>query len=102
LSFSRQHIFAGETLTENYRNRHRSTPVLEIANGEILVPVECVVDLASEIGSGATSVGRCDVQLARVLEVPGAMSRGRTREEARENVQAPGSEREHPRFTAAA
>jgi hypothetical protein len=36
LSFSRQQIFAGETLTENHRriNRHRSTPVLEIANGE--------------------------------------------------------------------
>jgi predicted RNase H-like HicB family nuclease len=56
--------------------------------------------------------------LARVLEVPGAMSQGRTREEARENVldalrtvltpdeelagQAPEADREHLRFTAAA
>jgi predicted RNase H-like HicB family nuclease len=56
--------------------------------------------------------------VARVLEVPGAMSQGRTREEARENVldalrtvltpdeelagQAPGADREHLRFTAAA
>jgi predicted RNase H-like HicB family nuclease len=56
--------------------------------------------------------------LARVLEVPGAMSQGRTREEARENVldalrtvltpdeelagAAPESDREHLRFTAAA
>jgi predicted RNase H-like HicB family nuclease len=56
--------------------------------------------------------------VARVLEVPGAMSQGRTREEARENVldalrtvltpdeelagEAPGSDREHMRFTAAA
>jgi predicted RNase H-like HicB family nuclease len=56
--------------------------------------------------------------VARVLEVPGAMSQGRTREEARENVldalrtvltpdeelagEAPESDREHLRFTAAA
>jgi predicted RNase H-like HicB family nuclease len=56
--------------------------------------------------------------VARVLEVPGAMSQGRTREEARENVldalrtvltpdeelagQTPESDREHLRFTAAA
>ena len=56
--------------------------------------------------------------VARVLEVPGAMSQGRTREEARENVldalrtvltpdeelagQAPEADREHLRFTAAA
>jgi predicted RNase H-like HicB family nuclease len=56
--------------------------------------------------------------VARVLEVPGAVSQGRNREEARENVldalqtvltpdeeltgQAPGSDREHLRFTAAA
>jgi predicted RNase H-like HicB family nuclease len=56
--------------------------------------------------------------VARVLEVPGAMSQGRTREEARENVldalqtvltpdeeltgQAPPADREHMRFTAAA
>lgn len=56
--------------------------------------------------------------VARVLEVPGAMSQGRTREEARENVldalqtvltpdeelagEAPASDREHLRFTAAA
>src|SRR6476646_9347626 len=56
--------------------------------------------------------------VARVLEVPGAMSQGRTREEARENAldalrtvltpdeelagQAPKSDREHLRFTAAA
>jgi predicted RNase H-like HicB family nuclease len=56
--------------------------------------------------------------VARVLEIPGAMSQGRTREEARENVldalrtvltpdeelagDAPGANREHLRFTAAA
>jgi predicted RNase H-like HicB family nuclease len=56
--------------------------------------------------------------VARVLEVPGAISQGRTREEARENVldalrtvltpdeelagEASGSDREHLRFTAAA
>jgi len=56
--------------------------------------------------------------VARVLEVPGAMSQGRTREEARENVldalrtvltpdeelagEAPEADREHLRFTAAA
>lgn len=56
--------------------------------------------------------------VARVLEVPGAISQGRTREEARENVldalqtvltpdeelagEAPESDREHLRFTAAA
>jgi predicted RNase H-like HicB family nuclease len=56
--------------------------------------------------------------LARILEVPGAMSQGRTREEAWENVldalrtvltpdeelasEAPESNREHLRFTAAA
>jgi predicted RNase H-like HicB family nuclease len=56
--------------------------------------------------------------VARVLEVPGAMSQGRTREEARENAldalrtvltpdeelagQVPESDREHLRFTAAA
>jgi predicted RNase H-like HicB family nuclease len=56
--------------------------------------------------------------VARVLEVPGAMSQGRTREEARENVldalrtvltpdeelagEASGADREHLRFTAAA
>lgn len=56
--------------------------------------------------------------VARILEVPGAMSQGRTRGEARENVldalqtvltpdeelagEAPGSDREHLRFTAAA
>jgi predicted RNase H-like HicB family nuclease len=56
--------------------------------------------------------------VARVLEVPGAMSQGRTREEARENVldalqtvltpdeelsgEAADSDREHLRFTAAA
>jgi len=56
--------------------------------------------------------------VARVLEVPGAMSQGRTREEARENVldalrtvltpdeelagDAPEANREHLRFTAAA
>lgn len=56
--------------------------------------------------------------VARVLEVPGAMSQGRTREEARENVldalqtvltpdeelagNAPKTNREHLRFTAAA
>jgi predicted RNase H-like HicB family nuclease len=56
--------------------------------------------------------------VARVLEVPGAISQGRTREEARENVldalrtvltpdeelagEAPASDREHLRFTAAA
>jgi predicted RNase H-like HicB family nuclease len=56
--------------------------------------------------------------VARVLEVPGAVSQGRNREEARENVldalqtvltpdgklagEAPGSDWEHMRFTAAA
>lgn len=56
--------------------------------------------------------------VARVLEVPGAVSQGRNREEARENVldalqtvltpdeeltgEASGSDREHLRFTAAA
>jgi predicted RNase H-like HicB family nuclease len=56
--------------------------------------------------------------VARVLEVPGAMSQGRTREEARENVldalrtvltpndelagETPESDHEHLRFTAAA
>jgi len=56
--------------------------------------------------------------VARVLEVPGAMSQGRTREEARENVldalrtvltpdeelvgKMPEADREHLRFTAAA
>jgi len=56
--------------------------------------------------------------VARVLEVPGAVSQGRTREEARENVldalqtvltpdgelagEAADSDREHLRFTAAA
>lgn len=56
--------------------------------------------------------------VARVLEVPGAISQGRSREEARENVldalqtvltpdeelagDAPESDREHLRFTAAA
>lgn len=56
--------------------------------------------------------------VARVLEVPGAMSQGRTREEARENVldalqtvltpdeelagETSGADREHLRFTAAA
>jgi predicted RNase H-like HicB family nuclease len=56
--------------------------------------------------------------VARVLEVPGAVSQGRTREEARENVldalqtvltpdeeltgETEGSDREHLRFTAAA
>ena len=56
--------------------------------------------------------------VARVLEVPGAMSQGRTREEARENVldalqtvltpdeelagQTPDADREHLHFTAAA
>jgi predicted RNase H-like HicB family nuclease len=56
--------------------------------------------------------------VARVLEVPGAVSQGRTREEARENVldalqtvltpdeelagKAAGPDREHLRFTAAA
>lgn len=56
--------------------------------------------------------------LARVLEVPGAMSQGRTRAEARENAldalrtvltpdeelagEAPEADREHLRFTAAA
>jgi predicted RNase H-like HicB family nuclease len=56
--------------------------------------------------------------LARVLEVPGALSQGRTRKEARENVLdalrtvltpdedleggVPDSDREHLRFTAAA
>lgn len=56
--------------------------------------------------------------VARVLEVPGALSQGRTREEARENVldalrtvltpdeelagEALESDREHLRFTAAA
>jgi predicted RNase H-like HicB family nuclease len=56
--------------------------------------------------------------VARVLEVPGAMSQGRTREEARENAldalrtvltpdeelkgQTPEADREHLRFTAAA
>ena len=56
--------------------------------------------------------------VARVLEVPGAMSQGRTREEARANVldalqtvltpdeelasEAPEADREHLRFTAAA
>ncbi|HEY6729753.1 MAG TPA: hypothetical protein VI039_01880 [Solirubrobacterales bacterium] len=56
--------------------------------------------------------------VARVLEVPGALSQGRTREEARENVldalrtvltpdeelagEAGDSDREHLRFTAAA
>ncbi len=56
--------------------------------------------------------------VARVLEVPGAVSQGRTREEARENAidalqtvltpdeelagQRPESDREHLRFTAAA
>lgn len=56
--------------------------------------------------------------VARILEVPGAMSQGRTREEARENVldalrtvltpdeelagQAPQADREHLRFVAAA
>jgi predicted RNase H-like HicB family nuclease len=56
--------------------------------------------------------------VARVLEVPGAMSQGRTREEARENVldalrtvltpdeelagEMAESDREHLRFTAAA
>jgi predicted RNase H-like HicB family nuclease len=56
--------------------------------------------------------------VARVLEVPGAMSQGRTREEARENVldalqtvltpdeeltgKTPDADREHLHFTAAA
>ncbi|HEU4905053.1 MAG TPA: hypothetical protein VFT19_02920 [Solirubrobacterales bacterium] len=56
--------------------------------------------------------------VARILEVPGAMSQGRSREEARENVldalrtvltpdeelagEAPAAGREHLRFTAAA
>lgn len=56
--------------------------------------------------------------VARVLEVPGAMSQGRSREEARENAldalrtvltpdeelagEAPQADREHLRFTAAA
>jgi predicted RNase H-like HicB family nuclease len=56
--------------------------------------------------------------VARVLEVPGALSQGRTREEARENVldalrtvltpdeelagEAADADREHLRFTAAA
>jgi predicted RNase H-like HicB family nuclease len=56
--------------------------------------------------------------VARVLEVPGAISQGRTREEARENVldalrtvltpdeelsgEAADADREHLRFTAAA
>jgi predicted RNase H-like HicB family nuclease len=56
--------------------------------------------------------------VARILEVPGAMSQGRTREEARENVldalrtvltpdeelagQTPQANREHLRFVAAA
>ena len=56
--------------------------------------------------------------VARILEVPGAMSQGRTREEARDNVldalrtvltpdeelagETPGADREHLRFTAAA
>jgi predicted RNase H-like HicB family nuclease len=56
--------------------------------------------------------------VARVLEVPGALSQGRTREEARENVldalstvltpdeelagQTADADREHLRFTAAA
>jgi predicted RNase H-like HicB family nuclease len=56
--------------------------------------------------------------VARILEVPGAMSQGRTREEARENVldalrtvlttdeelagQDPQADREHLRFVAAA
>lgn len=56
--------------------------------------------------------------VARVLEVPGAVSQGRNREEARENVldalqtvltpdeelagEVPASDREHLRFTAAA
>lgn len=56
--------------------------------------------------------------VARVLEVPGAVSQGRTREEARENAldalqtvltpdeelagQLPESDREHLRFTASA
>jgi predicted RNase H-like HicB family nuclease len=56
--------------------------------------------------------------VARVLEVPWAMSQGRTREEARENIldalqtvltpdeelagNAPGADREHLYFTAAA
>jgi predicted RNase H-like HicB family nuclease len=56
--------------------------------------------------------------VARVLEVPGALSQGRTREEARENVldalrtvlspdedltgETADSDREHLRFTAAA
>lgn len=56
--------------------------------------------------------------VARVLEVPGAMSQGRTREEARNNVLdalqtvltpdeelagiTPAADREHLRFTAAA
>ncbi len=56
--------------------------------------------------------------VARILEVPGAMSQGRTREEAKENVldalrtvltpdeelagQTPQADREHLRFVAAA
>jgi predicted RNase H-like HicB family nuclease len=56
--------------------------------------------------------------VARILEVPGAMSQGRTREEARENAldalrtvltpdevlsgESPEADREHLRFTAAA
>jgi predicted RNase H-like HicB family nuclease len=56
--------------------------------------------------------------VARVLEVPGAISQGRTRSEAKENAldalqtvltpdeelagEAPASDREHLRFTAAA
>lgn len=56
--------------------------------------------------------------VARILEIPGAMSQGRSREEARENVldalrtvltpdeelagEAPAADREHLRFTAAA
>lgn len=56
--------------------------------------------------------------VARVLEVPGALSQGRTREEARENAldalrtvrtpdeelagETPEADREHLRFTAAA
>lgn len=87
---------------------------LRRAVGRYLVPMATSIDFT-------ISFDPPDEQgwiVARVLEVPGAMSQGRTREEARENAldalrtvltpdeelkgQMPDADREHLRFTAAA
>ena len=87
---------------------------LHRAVGRYLVPMAASIDFT-------ISFDPPDEQgwiVARVLEVPGAMSQGRTREEARENAldalrtvltpdeelegQTPDADREHLRFTAAA